>query len=311
MPDTLYDGPFISATEVGPRDYEYPFRNNGDVTSSLLSVECWQQQGFYVPQTLSTPHETLTDFYLISETDPARFGFGDIVKFRRTFARIPTQQIEWSSMWVTIPKPSTGIGAKDTIFGYPGGDNSSNAYGGGLLSANWFFGGRTYYQPLKPVTSASFGGNVTTFIVPNHGFDNAASLVAILGNTNTPYIAGVHLINSSWAYTNANAIAGPNGQNFGNFYQFIGQTNVGQFQESGIFVRCRRVTDFYLPGVSAGISSPLDIVLPTDDGNSTTFIDKLLARTGDVTIQVGELTRWRGSPIYSITKTVLSIADMI
>jgi hypothetical protein len=311
MPDTYIDGSFQSAEEVGPRIPEYPFRNNRDVTSYLFSVEMWQRDTYYVPQELATPHPTLTDFYLIDETDPARFGFGDLTKFRRTYSRIPAQQIEWSSMWVTIPKPSTGLGAKATIFGPP---SSSNAYGGGLLASNWFFGGDSYYTPLKAVTSASFGSNVTTFIVPSHGFDNGASLVAVLGNTNTAYIAGVYLANGSWTHTNANAIAGPNGSNFGNVYQFIGQSNSGHaggFQESGIFVRCRRVTDFYLPGVSAGISSPLDIVLPTDDGNSTSFIDKLLAGTGDITIQVGELTRWRNSPIYSITKTVIAVADLL
>lgn len=103
MPDTLIDGRFYHAEPVGPQELEYPFRNNGDRISSLFEQEFWQRKETFVPETLPVPHPTERDSYLIDETKPVEFLAG-LLKFTRTYSRIPNQQTIPGSRF--IPKPS-------------------------------------------------------------------------------------------------------------------------------------------------------------------------------------------------------------
>jgi hypothetical protein len=317
MPDNLYDGSFLSAEEVGPRDFEYPFRNNGDLASNLFHIECWQRESYYTPQEFGVTHPTLTDYYLIGETDPARFGFGDLAKFKRTYARVPAQQTEWSTMWVTIPDPLSGIGAITSGLGSAQ-TATPNLFGDGALAANWYYqkpimGG---YCPLKAISGVAFTGGVSTLTITNHGFENSKSVVLQYGNSNSVYVVS-HLLAANptaslWSYINANAINTNSALNF-NYaaYSSAGQQSRGPFSTNGKFVRCRRITDFYYPGITPGIATAADIPVPANESDSTVFIDKLLAGTGDINMQVGEIVRWKDSPIYSITKTLVAAADLL
>lgn len=311
MPDTLYDGSYLKPEAIGARRMQYPFRNNGDRVSALFEEDYWQRESVFFPQELSTPHESLTDFYLIGESEPQRFGFGDLVKFTRIYSRVPSQQVEHSSILITIPQPSAAGGGEGS-FRFAGETDllGEKTY----LTPNWVFAKGSYYGPIRVSTSHRLGGVLT---VPNHGMIANSPLVVIYdysasgNNASTGgFWAVQHWEPSLWSNTNANAVS------FSAFNtNYIGYLGVAQFSRGSLgsgsrYIRCKRITDFYLPGISPGIATVDDIPLPQDEGDSDTFLAALLAGTGTINVQVGELSRWRDSPIHMITKTTVSVADM-
>lgn len=75
-------------------------------------------------------------------------------------------------------------------------------------------------------------------------------------------------------------------------------------------VRVLRVTNFYLPGVTAGISAPEDIPLPISQSDGVAFLSAILTGSGTINYQVGELTKWRDGPMLSLSKTTINAADI-
>ena len=104
MADILIDGDFLSASEVGAPRWQYPFRMNGDSTAAYFDQDYWQRETTWAPQQLGIPHPTLSDFFLISETDPERV-IGGMLRFTRRWSRIPDPQSEPSSTLVNRPDP--------------------------------------------------------------------------------------------------------------------------------------------------------------------------------------------------------------
>jgi hypothetical protein len=313
MPDTLHDGSFLAPITNGPRRYEYPFRMNGDRVSALFEQEYWQAATTFTPTEWSVPHPTEPEFYLVKETEPVEFMAG-LVKYVRTFARVPARQTEWNSILVQMPEPTTS-GGLQTLFGpfVSNGNNTSNQYGGGILAANYFFGLGAYYRPLKTGTPVAFSGNRTAITCTNHSLTNGQAIVMIGGSNISVAAFAQQWDGSQWSYINANAINGPNAfdANYMGLQVYLTGYSRGSFGSGSRYLRCRRVTDFYLPGITPGITTEADIPLPSDQSNSSEFIDALLAGGGDINVQVGELTRWRGSPIYQITKTVIDVLDIL
>lgn len=314
MPDTLIDGNFLEAEAVGAPRYEYPFRKNGDRVTALFEQDYWQRSATFTPQELATRHPELADFYLIAESPPAPI-FADLLRFTRTYARIPTRQTEWSSFIVPLPDPA-GSGGQEGYFARVGQniDVAPRCY----LFPNYLFGGGAFYRPIKnsPSHVAGLGGNAITWSVPNHSFDNTKEVLHL--QDGTALFGGVLIIPpgtgaTTWQYVNANAINVTYAANFnyGTPVHAFSQYNRASFGTGSRYLRCRRITDFYLPGVSPGIATEADIPLPADQSGSVEFIEALLQGTGDVNVQVGELTRWRDSPIYQITKTVIDVLDLI
>lgn len=78
----------------------------------------------------------------------------------------------------------------------------------------------------------------------------------------------------------------------------------------GSFVtRCKRITEFYLAGVSPGIATDDDITAPESQGDSESILTAAFAGTGTINYQVGELAPWAGR-IMALTKTTVSAADL-
>ena len=74
-------------------------------------------------------------------------------------------------------------------------------------------------------------------------------------------------------------------------------------------IRCKRITDFYLPGITPGITTADDITLPTNQSDGAALILALLGGSATANVNVGELTQWRGGPILSLTRTTINTAD--
>ncbi len=313
MPDILIDGSFYHPTPVGARRTEYPFRNNGDRATALFDEEYWQRVETFVPQEQPIQHEQLRDFYLVKETDPVEF-MGGMLKFTRSYSRVPSQQVEYSSILIAMPEPGAA-GSRETSFRYAG--NSDLQGVNGYVTPNWAFARGGFYSPIKVATSNRDNGVMT---IPNHGMvANAPLLVVYEYKTSGSNAAtdATWLLQqwdaSQWTNTNANAITLNANLAQGTYTAFLG---VAQFNRAGLgsgsrYVACKRVTDYYLPGVSSGISTPADIPIPSDQSNSEDFIAALLAGTGTINVRVGEIARWRDSLIHYITKTTVEIVNLV
>lgn len=75
-------------------------------------------------------------------------------------------------------------------------------------------------------------------------------------------------------------------------------------------VPARRITSFYLPGYTTGISSADDIEIPANQSDGVNFMLAALSGAGSFNYQVGELIQWQGSPILSLTKTTINAIDI-
>lgn len=70
--------------------------------------------------------------------------------------------------------------------------------------------------------------------------------------------------------------------------------------------RCNRVTDFYLPGVTTGITTADDIPLPTFQGDPASLLLAIFNSSPSINYQVGELAQWRDTPILARTITTIN-----
>jgi hypothetical protein len=75
-------------------------------------------------------------------------------------------------------------------------------------------------------------------------------------------------------------------------------------------VACKRISEFYLPGITTGITTADDISIPVNQGDGSILLLSIFAGTGSLNLSVGELTQWRDGPILSLTKTTINAADV-
>lgn len=88
----------------------------------------------------------------------------------------------------------------------------------------------------------------------------------------------------------------------------MGRRTRAGYEPGTRMIRSRRITDFYLPGVTAGITTADDITVPVSQSDGPALLLALFAGAGTLNCVVGELTPWRG-PILSLTKTTINAAD--
>jgi hypothetical protein len=81
------------------------------------------------------------------------------------------------------------------------------------------------------------------------------------------------------------------------------------YESGSAAIRCKRITDFYMTGVTPGIATADEIPLPTNQSDGPALVLALLGGTGTLNLSVGELTQWRDGPILSLTKTTINAAD--
>jgi len=73
----------------------------------------------------------------------------------------------------------------------------------------------------------------------------------------------------------------------------------------------KEVSDFYLPGVSSGITTPADIALVAPKLDPVSWLTAIQAATAYVVIEGSQLTRWLGGPIYQQTTISVQMSDAL
>jgi hypothetical protein len=74
-------------------------------------------------------------------------------------------------------------------------------------------------------------------------------------------------------------------------------------------VRCTRTTYFYLPGVTAGITTADDIVPPVYQGEPDTLLQAIFAGTGTINYDVSDLDAYLGA-VLSLTVVTVRASDL-
>jgi hypothetical protein len=137
-----------------------------------------------------------------------------------------------------------------------------------------------------------------------HGFDTGEHLAAYSPSETLM----VSLPPTLWTSIDANTVAFWNRGQASLSSTLFGQETdaVASYTEGTALCRIKRVTDFYLPGVTPGIASADDIPLPVYQGAPATLVAAILAGATSINYEVGELNQWRESPIFARTITTIN-----
>jgi hypothetical protein len=120
MSTLLLDGRYTTGFFVGRPAFSFPFTANGDVTSFLIEREWRQSAASYVPGRQGVDKDPVfNNAYLVGETAPATLLIGDIISTRRTYARIPADQVNYSSRSLTKPTIPNEGSVEFSLNNYP------------------------------------------------------------------------------------------------------------------------------------------------------------------------------------------------
>lgn len=172
---------------------------------------------------------------------------------------------------------------------------------------------------LTPTSTINIASNVTGFIqtlaelssatarvltIPSHGFVGGEYLMFNRG--------GTRFYGYPWTYLSPDQIA-VNGTvapfNIATAFTVIGKQTKAGYSVGTSVIRANNETDFYLPGVTQGITTAADIPLDVSQSGPTEFLLAVFAGTGTINYAVGQLVQWMG-PILQQTTTTVEVIDV-
>lgn len=254
---TIYvDGDWTVATVHGPKRWLRPFpESNAQIQ---FEQEYKQLFDYFEPLQLDTPHDDYPDFYLVAEGPLSGEG-GGVVKWTRTYSKIPeSRQLYGSYAW-TIP----GIGTQTT---HTQRDISSSSTTGGMLTIT-----------ASGSVGASAGDSVLvsyTFHETSTGYDypRARLMTCVTG--------------TSGSTVKVAAIMEPGGSVTLNT---VVKAEPGRDPET-LEVWSKLQVDYFLPGVTANVSTTADIPII----NQLEIYDNTARKTASFTSTTSPtLAAWR------------------
>jgi hypothetical protein len=225
MSYTFQDGDLSTAQIDGPKRWLRPF--DDDFSQVVFEQDYQQFEDDFTPLPLDTPHDTIKDAYLVSEGPLDALG-GGVVKWTRTYARIPASRQRFESYSWTVP----GIGTEAV---YSSVSISSNSSAAGVTTL---------------VTATSSTAGVGDSVLVSYTFTD--------GVTGTQYgrdVLRTCLSGTSGTTINVDLISEPGGTITYNTLKKVEPGRDPYTEEVGSVLQL----DYFLPGVSAGIDSPQDI----------------------------------------------------
>lgn len=209
---------------VGAKQWRRPF---DDLTDELVFTQEYRQQtAEFKPARLDTQHETLPDFFLVEEGP--REDIGGLLKWTRTYARIPPSRAVYESYSWTVP----GIG-------------SEAVYSDVNISANSSAAGVTTLT-----TSSSSTATVGDSVLIDYTFTD--------GVTGTQYgrkVLRTCLSGTSGTTVKVSVISEPGGTVTYNSLRKVQPGRDPKTEE----VWSKLQMDYFLPGITTGVTAPEDI----------------------------------------------------
>jgi len=257
MPLLWQSGDYTNPLPDGARRWLRPFDDN---FAQVMFQQDWQQfEDSFVPLTLDTPSDDFSDAYLVGESELSALG-GGVVKWTRTYARIPENREAFEGYSWLIPGIDTGL-----VFAEVAITSASDDLG---------------------VTTINCAGN--TFAAVGDSVSISYTFVDI--RTGTQYGRNVvrRVLSGGGSTLGVALIFEPGGSINYNTAKRIEPGRPAEALEVGSSLQF----DYYLPGVSAGVASPFDIPVISElqiyDGDGI----KVNVFTNDT---VPTITQWRAS----------------
>lgn len=289
----IFDGTFDTPVAVSQERWIFPFPEN---PTTIIQQDFEVLATRYARTPLSEQHETHAGFYLVDERLGAT-NWAGILRFTRVWSQVPQSRVEFESYAYTFPgiapdsiaNPSfavtsqTNANPNDTVSCDP----ALGASSGDVVAIDWeaIVGGTTYGGTItRTVATAPTGGTVT---FPRHRFE---------------YFNGTATQTIDPTYTQIRLGS-------------LGRDPVTRVVQSEVRF------SYFLPGVSAGISSHADIPLSqpfyimsdagkeTDTYSDTTTPSKasyeaLVSSAAKLVAEGSVARRWRGN-IYEVATRYL------
>lgn len=296
----------------------------GDVTKGViawgLQLEATATAGPYistttVARTISAPAVDSIDAvslgalnpgdpfaYLVSETAPNSSDLlQGFARWTREYARVPKDVTVYSTIAITKPGPNTQAytltqGPAGTVIG------NASLWNNASGTPTYFFlplALNNKFGAFIPCTSANSGSDTNLTVASTAAF-NAANDLCI----NVGVLSSIEYWPSgSWSITSGTIIKLTGATLGGNVSQ-VGQT-VRSYVPGVSRLKTKRISSYYLPGVTAGITTAADISVPAVLLNDASFLS-LVASTlsGYSTYDADPLAFWLGQ-IY--VQTVIQI----
>lgn len=224
MSYTFQDGDLSTAQIDGPKRWLRPF--DDDFAQVVFEQDYQQFEDDFAPLPLDTPHDTIKDAYLVSESPLDALG-GGVVKWTRTYARIPASRQRFESYSWTVP----GIGTEAV---YSTVNISSNSSAAGVTTL---------------ITSSSSTAIVGDSVLVSYNY------TAPTGYLYRRDMLKTCLAGTSGTTINVDLISEPGGTIA---YLFLRKVEPGRdpyTEEVGSILQL----DYFLPGVSTGVDFPQDI----------------------------------------------------
>lgn len=90
----------------------------------------------------------------------------------------------------------------------------------------------------------------------------------------------------------------------------VGKQNGSTYTGGGKLTRIKTITDFYLPGVTPGITTPDDIPLPDYEGDDASMLAAIFNGSTEINYEVGALAHYKDGPILMRERTTLNASTL-
>lgn len=248
-------------------------------------------------------------------------GYATGGTFTLTYGASTTSALNYNDSAATIQTAINGLasvisaGLTATVS-----NDLANATLGGTISITW--AGASTFTPLTlnggsltvttsnhPTTQVTTSANQTIrladqYTITSHGFSTSVALAAVATDSTIHVIA-----TANWGSVDSNTIWLPN------YGTAVTWAYVGPFSRTYVpgqtyLLRVQQLENFYLPGISANISSPANIPVPADLQNPPNFVSALLTKTGFQTYQSEGPAPWPMGPrMYRLAQIQINMGD--
>lgn len=281
----------------------------GDGTFSVSS------RAIFVPQTSSLYGLTLP-------TTLRKIGYASAGTFTLTFGANTTGSLNWNDSAATIAAAINGLASIISAGLTATCINSLNSTSGGFLSIGWGLGTTTATQvTMTSSLTKTTTGDPTTFFtgvgtsaagqqillpdnytITGHAFNDSLALAVVRSdNTIAVYSAAY------WDDVDANTIWIPTSAGISGVY--FGTYATSYTPGRSVLLRTRLTEDFFLPGVSVGITTAADIPISQGLQNAPDFISAVMTQTGWQTYETEGPSFWMNGPIYRRGYTAINLDD--
>lgn len=285
------DGNFAIAQPHGPMRFAPAFE--GDKNFYILEQDYVQNVADFSPLPLDTPHDTHLTYYLVEETAHQPVGCG-VVKWTRVFAQVPNTRNDYQQFSARLP----GLG--------PGGSNAKQ-----LIVNNTVTNSGT--PQVCNITTATAHGLTAG---DNFLFYYTANVVNV-------YEQNYFVVRTAISASGTTITCAPIFPGAIPYCLWVVKSSIGRPPVTRT-VNSKIVTDYFLPGITAGIATAEDIpILATTkiigpggievDGYNLdattpaqTIYAGLVAAKTYVVIEDSANRRWKGNIIERITRYIVA-----